>query len=593
MASYTPLVKQAHAFREISLDFTTPAEIFREAIANSLDAYARRIWLRTSVEERRGKEYVIIDLCDDGIGMNVNGVQAFLNLSDSVKAAAPPPGGVRRRMSGYKGHGTKIYYNSEHLEVLTYDGSGIAVYCHLADPRGELSTGKVPVAKVEEISPAELRARREKWGFAELAEAPGTTIRVLGYHQNAKFGLEHERLRDYICWFTRWGSWEPKLCAVANVQRDEVEDLGSCELYLRGLGKEPNPEEYEKVPFGHRFPATDATDVRKLRLRDDVDPLKYYVRTWAFANEPLVRNPDKRIDFVFAIEGEGARRDYNDMLRRQRKERRPGDYLSEERYGLWLGCDFVPVERFNAWVAERSEYTRMHAFVNSDDLDLTANRGSVENTPSELMQDIEETVRRIFAERIEQSLDYLKFEEELLSIERHRHARKEGEDYKRRQKRLESKELAKVNGVEFYSPKTETDLIALIAGVQALVPDLLPFAIRDYDSHFGFDGLATRSKELAINETSHLFVELKVELKKEFNHTFERLDAIICWSSRVKDGETVSDLAGKKGTYHITSRPDGTKARYIVIPDSPRNVEVIVFRELLLQRGVEFRPVGE
>ncbi|MFB6448184.1 ATP-binding protein [Bradyrhizobium tunisiense] len=318
MASYTPLVKQAHAFREISLDFTTPAEIFREAIANSLDAYARRIWLRTSVEERRGKEYVIIDLCDDGIGMSVNGVQAFLNLSDSVKAAAPPAGGVRRRMSGYKGHGTKIYYNSEHLEVLTYDGNGIAVYCHLADPRGELATGKVPVAEVEEISPVELRARREKWGFEELGEAPGTTIRVLGYHQNAKFGLE-----------------------------------------------------------------------------------------------------------------------------------------------------------------------------------------------------------------------------------------------------------------------------------QALMPDLLPFAIRDYDSHFGFDGLATRNKELAINETSHLFVELKAELKKEFNHTFERLDAIICWSSRVKDGEAVSDLAGKKGTYHITSRPDGSKARYIVISDSPRNVEVIVFRELLLQRGVEFRPIGE
>ena len=56
MADYTPRVVEAHAFREISLDFTTPAEIFRESIANSLDAYARRIWLRTSVENRRGRE---------------------------------------------------------------------------------------------------------------------------------------------------------------------------------------------------------------------------------------------------------------------------------------------------------------------------------------------------------------------------------------------------------------------------------------------------------------------------------------------------------------------------------------------------------
>ncbi len=51
MVVYTPEVKNAHAFREVSRDFTTPEEIFREAIANSLDAYAERIWLRTTVEE--------------------------------------------------------------------------------------------------------------------------------------------------------------------------------------------------------------------------------------------------------------------------------------------------------------------------------------------------------------------------------------------------------------------------------------------------------------------------------------------------------------------------------------------------------------
>lgn len=89
MSEYTPQVKEAHAFREISLDFTTPAEIFREAIANSLDAYARRIWLRTGVEQRRGRETVLIDICDDGIGMDAKGVEAFLNLSNSVKPTAP------------------------------------------------------------------------------------------------------------------------------------------------------------------------------------------------------------------------------------------------------------------------------------------------------------------------------------------------------------------------------------------------------------------------------------------------------------------------------------------------------------------------
>jgi hypothetical protein len=256
------------------------------------------------------------------------------------------------------------------------------------------------------------------------------------------------------------------------------------------------------------------------------------------------------------------------MLRRQRRPRKPGDYLSEERYGLWLGRNFVPVQRFNDWVAERSEYTRMHAFVDSQDLELTANRGSVENTPQDLLADIEQTVRRIFGERIEGTEDYVKFEDELLAIERHRHATKEGEDYKRRLKRLESKEVATIKGVEFYSPKSETDLIALVAGLQAPCPDLLPFVVRDYDSHFGFDGLATRSKQLAINETQHLFVEFKLELKTDFNHSFDKLDAILCWISRLKDNEEVADLAGAKGTYRVTARTDGKKDRFIMIPGS-------------------------
>ena len=593
MSEYTPQVKEAHAFREISLDFTTPAEIFREAIANSLDAYARRIWLRTGVEQRRGRETVLIDICDDGIGMDAKGVEAFLNLSNSVKPTAPPKGKLPRRMTGYKGHGTKIYYNSEQVDVLTYNGVDKPVICLLKDPRGELADAKLPKAQISEISLDDLKRARDEYGFTELGSNPGTLIRVTAYHQNSKDGLEHVRLRDYIAWFTRWGSWEPKLCAAAKIEREEVDDFRTCELFLRGLGKEPNPTAYEKVPFGHLFPLADETDIRKLRAKDDVDPLKFYVRTWAFPNQPLAQNPDKRIDFLFAIEGEGARRDYNDMLRRRGKERRPGDYLSEERYGLWLGSDFVPVERFNSWVSERSEYTRMHAFVNSQDLDLTANRGSIENTPAELLKDIENTVKTIFQDRIETSEDYLKFQDELLAIERHRHATKEADDYRRRQKRLESKEVAKINGIEFYSPQTETDLIALTSGVQAVVPDLFPFVVRDYDSHFGFDGLATRNKALAINEAQHLFVEFKTDLKKDFNHTFERLEAIICWTSRVKDGESVTDLAGKKGTYHITTRENGSKARYIVIPDSPRNIEVILFRELLEQKGFIFRPVGE
>lgn len=591
--NYIPTVEQAHAFREISLDFGRPAEIFREAVANSLDAYATSIWLRARVLTLRGKEGVVIDMADNGIGMSKETIRRFLNLSDSLKPTAPPTGMVARQMTGYKGHGTKIYFNGDKLEVLTYDGTSKPVLCTLREPRGDLHDNKMPTAEIAEISLEELKKARTDWGFPDLATGTGTAIRVTGYHDNDKTGLEHTALRDYVRWFTRWGSWEPKLCTVADIEREETKAFSQCKLFLRGLGKEPTPNEDEPVPFGHLFPTEDCTDIRKLRTKDDVDPLKHYVRTWAFPNEPLLKNPEKRIDFVFAIEGEGARRSYNEMLRRQGRMRRQGDYLSEERYGLWLGKDFIPIQRFNEWVAERSEYTRMHAFVNSQDLSLTANRGSVENSGQVLLKDIADTVQKIFQERIQPDEDYVKFHDELVAIERHRHAKREGEDYKRRLKRLAAKEVVKIDGVEFFSPASEMDLIALVAGLQAKKPDLLPFVVREYDGHFGFDGLAARSKVLAINETEHLFVEFKFELKKEFDHSFSRLTAIVCWSSRVKDGEEVVDLGGTKGKFSVTAAEDGTKKRFIVIAGSANNVEVIVLSDLLKTKGIEFKPVGE
>jgi hypothetical protein len=280
MQKYTPIVKAAHAFREISHDFTTPEEIFRESIANSLDAYAKRIWLRVAVESRRGRETVVIDLSDDGIGMNESTVRSFFNLSDSIKPGYPSVGETPRRMTGYKGHGTKIYFNSEQLELLTFDGDSQPIYCKVDDPKGELAENRVPAAEIEVVSVETLVTKRRDWKVPELADRPGTSIRVLGYHQNNKTGLEHARLKDYILWFTRWGSWEGKLCAIANISRPEVDDLRGCKLYLHGLGREADDPQIfdddrgEEIPFGHVFPAADCTDIRKLRSKDDVDPLE-------------------------------------------------------------------------------------------------------------------------------------------------------------------------------------------------------------------------------------------------------------------------------------------------------------------------------
>ena len=87
--------------------------------------------------------------------------------------------------------------------------------------------------------------------------------------------------------------------------------------------------------------------------------------------------------------------------------------------------------------------------------------------------------------------------------------------------------------------------------------------------------------------------QLSLLCKRPVTHSFENLEAIVCWSSRLKDGQEVIDLRGQKGTYKVSVDGNGKKARFIVIPNSARNVEVLVFRELLEKRGYKFQNIGE
>ena len=62
----------------------------------------------------------------------------------------------------------------------------------------------------------------------------------------------------------------------------------------------------------------------------------------------------------------------------------------------------MAIQRKNEWITSKgSEYTKLHAFVNCQGLRLTANRGSIENTPSEILADLRDAVREIYDEIIQ------------------------------------------------------------------------------------------------------------------------------------------------------------------------------------------------
>ena len=87
------------------------------------------------------------------------------------------------------------------------------------------------------------------------------------------------------------------------------------------------------------------------------------------------------------------------MLRRQRYKAPDGSYTIQDRYGLWLSKDYIPIQRKNEWIVSKgSEYTKFHAFFNCQNFKLTANRGSVEATTPEILQDIENKAKEIYTQ---------------------------------------------------------------------------------------------------------------------------------------------------------------------------------------------------
>ena len=408
--SGTPRVVDVQEFLEITRDFTDPREAIREAIANALDYRASEISVTVSEDASTPYNELILEISDDGIGLNEERMKAFFDLGNSTVGENL---GLPRRI-GYKGHGTKTYYNSRRIE-LESNASDMTVKAAMDEPLQNLMKRIVPKYRYEI-----LRKHNKK---------TGTKITIRGYNQNHNvkdFG--HAVLKDYVLWFTRFGSVEREF---------DIQFYRNKKLHLKGLGS----DEPELLQFGHRFPSQNH-DIQLLRRERPADWTKVFVKRWIFGGRPIKENPGKTLDVVFYIEGDEAKHDYNPMIRRRGKPKEHGMYKVEERYGLWVCRDFIPIKRYNDWLGLRKHLeTKYHAFVNCQEFRLTANRGDIGNTPPDLLNAIEATVQQIYENEIIGSSDYQEYEANAELEEQYSTATQEGNDYTRRRKRALSKRV--------------------------------------------------------------------------------------------------------------------------------------------------------
>jgi hypothetical protein len=568
MPSFKPEVDTAAEFLEISNDFTDPKEIFREGISNAFDAGADEISIIVNIDKNSGEDELVLSIHDNGHGMKESDLKSFFGLGFSSRRQKDEFGYKASKSIGEKGHGTKIYFNSKKIEAVTFS-EGSRIEATLEEPRKSLRTGNLPDVTYN-VSSAPI-------------EKSGTSVTVRGYNDNRIEGFGHNELKDYIYWFTKFGSIEKEL---------EISDHENIVLRLAGLGwaeSEPEP-----LRYGHRFAEVN-TDIRQLKAKDKVSPLDWFVAKWFFKKEEIIGMPGYHIDFVFYLEGDHAKRSYNKMIHKKYTAWKPGEYNVEQRYGLWLCKDYFAIDRRNAWVAEKSEWTKYHAFVNCQEFRLTANRADLNNTPPNVMTAIEKTVEEIFKTKIVPTSNYQKYREELEKQQQYRNAKQEEQDFERRKKAALAKKVGKIDKHEILVPRQEGGVFSLFLQIMTILPSLFDFKVIDYDTAFGYDLLVTKDYALDLNRASLKFVEMKYELKRDFSHSFKKLASIVCWDTKLSNEDEVFDMTGAKRTMKITPKPNDdadSYTKYMLISDTEsHNVEVYVLKDYLQERlNCEFRP---
>ncbi|NLP25718.1 MAG: hypothetical protein GX382_14510 [Syntrophomonadaceae bacterium] len=557
----TPSVDPTQEFVEIAYDFSNPLDIVREGLSNAFDAGATKIEILFSVIKQYGEKVLITTIKDNGHGMNRDGLQAFFDLGNSTRRGDDSK-------IGEKGHGTKVYLNSSLIEVETIN-DGIRYYAVMDKPIKKLHDHTIP-----DISVTEERS----------SEETGTKITITGYNNNRRDRFTHECLKDYILWFTKMGSIEKEFNITTN--QDVV-------LTLKGVDR----KEPEVIKFGHVFP-NNSKSVALLFDEYLAEAPKWFCKKIVKSGN-LENFPEIRYDAVFCIEGTRVKYSYNPMIRRSGYSAPSGAYTIQERYGLWLCKDYIPIQKKNEWITQKgSEYTRFHAFINCQDLRLTANRGSIDNTPSEIIDDLRKAATSIYEDIIQgddwRNLDWL--ENEAVSYNT---IQKEKKDFNWRLNRLKSTRVADYKGVRLVEPTQESGVFAMFMQLKAIDPNMFPFTVIDYDTHVGIDVIVKANDSIPIKTSKLYYVEFKNYLKKEFNHSFENLHSIICWDidTRItKNGDEVSDIAQEKRTLKIIPpAKEGDYTRFFLdAVRSDRKIEVIVLKQYLEETaGIKFRPRTE
>lgn len=539
-----PKVNEAREFLEIAKDFKDPKEIIREALSNSWDAGASKATLKFSLAPLSGtrKRKIMVEILDDGEGMSAeprpvvgsSEIEGFFNLGDSYKSY----GSI-----GSKGHGTKIYYKSMGIKVVTWKGGNRITAETEVPPWETLQKGVVPTYRYDEENDT---------------SGKGTKIYIDGFQAKQSEFSSLDALAQYLRWYTVLGSFGQYFSSPRKMDV-EIKPIDSHSSVM--------------LPYGFRFP-DEQTDVDK-----GTDSI---CKIFGPKTIPCGQLEDGRpvtVEIVGALLGDTHRNIV------------PHTYT---HMGLWMCKDYIRIERNNEILEEifggQYYYRSMLIFANCQQFDLTANRNDIRTDQEEYdlaVKGIKEFCRELWLDSF--VTNYFK------SKKNEEESKKEAEEEKQREDRKNKAKDVRKDRVNRYKaraslvakgltapiikePQSEAETALLL---QAMISSKHPgvdFVIGEYNTTQGVDLIV---EQVDKDMPSLKWVELVSSLDKLFQwpHPPEGFHIIVCYElGKIKE---------------VQAFPDGQEAKVVKKAVAGRysllvgaeSIDVYVLREILAQGG--------
>lgn len=504
MEVYRPLVNDISLFKEIVKNLINPLEVAREAISNSVDAEAKNI--NIEIYRDLGGTFCIA-FTDDGYGMNKSELESFFNLGDSRKD---------KRNIGEKGLGTKIFFKSKNITVISQKSNSKRLVAKMKEPWYFLSNNEIPTYTIKTEDP--------------IVGKDGTKIIIEGYLvDNPEKYYNLQTLKDYILWFTAGGSFKnifatyPELnCYVKNMQVAPRIFIKDCILDIK-----------EEIAGAHKFFQPQENPVVDNNEKIYKKSVNYCRHFGPYHRSTNINGEYVSFQMYGTVSGVNCRKS---ICKLRQSERLKG------RFGIYLAKDFIPFTKKASLISDPN-YHHFHILVNSQNFELTADRNNVSNEDDPKVRWIYSMVKEIINNDILPStqLTYFKMrKQEEINYD----IKEKSINLKQRLKAFNKLENLNLENIAIKKiPDNEAQVALLLSALLSNFKFKRYINIIDSIAHYS---LQSTTDLICLNsEGKTLLVEVEFFLSNLFKHEhpYMTFDCIVCWKVdlEVNDRKTLVD----------------------------------------------------